>query len=173
MNRLIFITGGARCGKSGFAVTSAEKTGGTLTYIATASPGDPEMAARIERHKMLRGDCWKTVEEQLDLPRVFSEIPAGGTVVVDCLTLWLTNLIMASGDDFEGVSRDKAQWLAEALKGYDGTVFVVSNEVGMGIVPGNEMARIFRDAAGTVNRIIAGAADEAYLVVAGLPVKLK
>jgi adenosylcobinamide kinase/adenosylcobinamide-phosphate guanylyltransferase len=152
----------------------ARKTGRRLVYVATATPGDPEMAGRIERHKKARGDGWRTVEEPLNLAEALSGLKGGdGAVVIDCLTLWLSNLMMAGGMDSEDSAGEKALELAGAMKGLGGTVVVVSNEVGMGIVPENALARRFRDAAGTVNRIIAEAADEVYLMVSGMPVKIK
>lgn len=174
MRRSVFVTGGARSGKSGFAVRLAEETGLKLYYIATATAGDPEMEKRIARHRELRDERWSTVEEPLDPAGALSRFGAGDAAVVDCLTLWTTNLMMKDGGgDFEAATRAKAIELADAVKEFRGTVIVVTNEVGLGIVPENRDARLFRDAAGTVNRLVAEAADEAYLVVSGLPVKIK
>ncbi len=173
MSRLIFVTGGARSGKSGFAAWLAEGAGGRPTYLATATPDDSEMSARIERHKSERGDGWDTVEEPLEVAEALAGIKANGALVLDCITLWLTNLLMEDLEGFEGVAVEKAGELVRALKEFDGTAIVVSNEVGMGIVPENALARRFRDVAGTVNRMLADAASEVYLVVSGLPVKIK
>ncbi len=173
MSRLIFVTGGARSGKSGFAARLAEEAGGRPIYLATATPDDSEMSARIERHKSERGDGWDTVEEPLEVAAALSGIKANGALVLDCITLWLTNLLMEDLEGFESVAVEKASELVRALKDFDGSAIVVSNEVGMGIVPENALARRFRDVAGTVNRMIAEAASEVYLVVSGLPVKIK
>ena len=174
--RLVFVTGGARSGKSDFSMSVAEAAGGRLVYVATATAGDPEMAERIERHKGGRDGRWRTVEEPLDLEGALDALKGGeNSVVIDCLTLWLTNMMSAEGggDGFDAAVLDRTHGLAEAIRGMGGTAVVVSNEVGMGIVPGNAVSRRFRDAAGAVNRIMAGAADEVYLIVSGLPVKIK
>ena len=173
MGKVIFITGGARSGKSGFGLSLAEKQGGRLVYIATAQARDPEMAERIRMHKEARGAAWENVEEPENIAGVVSST-GGGTVIIDCLTLWLSNLLEKSGSDgFEEMVSRKADSLAGALKNFRGVAIVVSNELGSGIVPANASARAFRDAAGRVNQIIARAADEAYLVVSGLPLRLK
>jgi adenosylcobinamide kinase/adenosylcobinamide-phosphate guanylyltransferase len=151
----------------------AEKFGGRLVYIATATPGDDEMRERIENHKRSRGMNWNTIEETLDLSGAVTSLGGEGTVVIDCLTLWLTNLMMQDMEAFEDVAAKKARELADALHTFKGTAIVVSNEVGLGIVPENALSRRFRDVAGTANKIIASAADEVYLVVSGIPVKIK
>jgi adenosylcobinamide kinase/adenosylcobinamide-phosphate guanylyltransferase len=171
---LIFVTGGARSGKSDFAMSLAEKSGKRPVYIATARPGDSEMLERIERHKQARGDGWETIEEPINISEAVSGLSGGErAVVLDCITLWLTNLLMAEGDGLEVVATEKTRELVVALKGLDGTAIVVSGELGMGIVPENALARYFRDVAGNVNRVIAEASDEVYLVVSGIPVKIK
>lgn len=178
MSRLVFVTGGARSGKTGFAMSLAEKAynvnGGGLVYLATATAGDAEMEERISRHKDERGAGWRTIEEPIDIAGALVSLGQDrGTVVLDCLTLWLSNLMMADDLGFESVARAKAAELLYMLKDADGTVIVVSNEVGLGIVPDNPVARRFRDVAGWVNRTLAESADEAYLVVAGMPIKIK
>ena len=173
MSRLVLITGGARSGKSGFAVTEAEKAGDKLVYIATATAEDPEMEERIRKHKAERADGWETVEEPLDLVGAVKKITPERVIVIDCLTLWLTNMLMQNSEDFEDRAKAETIRLADVLKAYEGDVFVVSNEVGMGLVPENALARLFRDAAGAVNRKMAEAADEVYLVVSGMPLKIK
>jgi len=169
----VFVTGGARSGKSDYAMSLAEKSGGRLVYIATATAGDDEMRERIENHRRSRGMNWKTIEETLDLSGAVSSLGGEGTVVIDCLTLWLTNLMMQDMEAFEDVAVNKARELADALRTFKGTVVVVSNEVGMGIVPENTLSRRFRDVAGLVNRVMAASADEVYLVVSGIPVRIK
>jgi adenosylcobinamide kinase/adenosylcobinamide-phosphate guanylyltransferase len=173
LSRLIFVTGGARSGKSDFSARLAEAADGKKVYIATATPGDPEMAERIARHKAGRGDGWLTVEEPVNLTEAVSGIEPGAALVLDCVTLWLTNLLMTCEDGFEECACARGRELVAALKDISGTAVVVSNEIGLGVVPDNALGRKFRDAAGRVNRIIAEAADEAYLVVSGMPVKIK
>ena len=173
MGKVIFITGGARSGKSGFGLCLAEKHGGRLVYIATAQARDREMAERISRHKEARGAAWESVEEPENIAEALHGIE-GGTVIIDCLTLWLSNLLEKNGSEgFEEIASGRADSLAGALKNFRGVAIVVSNELGSGIVPADGPARAFRDAAGRVNQIIAQAADEAYLVASGLPVRLK
>lgn len=172
--RLVLVTGGARSGKSGLAIDIAEKSGGWPVYIATATAGDPEMAERIKKHRRERGSSWTTIEEPLDLRRVLAAMTRGeNAVVLDCLTLWLTNIMMEDEEDFELAADILSRELAKKLRELGGTVVVVSNEVGMGLVPDNQLARRFRDMAGQVNNLFARTADEVYLVVSGLPVKLK
>ena len=108
MSRLVFITGGARSGKSGFAVTEAEKAGDRLVYIATATAGDPEMEERIRRHRAERGDGWETIEEPLDLAGMVKRIPPERVIVIDCLTLWLTDLLMQNSEGFEDRAKQEA-----------------------------------------------------------------
>lgn len=169
------MTGGARSGKSGFATSLAEKTGKRLVYLATGTPGDAEMAARIERHRKARNDSWQVIEEPVNITDAVKGLDGadGITLVLDCLTLWISNLMMAGVELSDESAGEKTSALAGALRGLGGASVVVSNEVGMGIVPENALARRFRDAAGTVNRIMADAADEVYLVVSGIPVKIK
>lgn len=170
---LVFVTGGARSGKSDYAMSLAEKSGQRLVYIATATPGDDEMRERIENHRRSRGVNWNTIEETLDIVGAVSSLDGEGAVVIDCLTLWLTNLMMQDMEAFESVAANKARELADILRSFKGTAVVVSNEVGMGIVPENALSRRFRDVAGAANKITASAADEVYLVVSGIPVKIK
>ena len=163
------VLGGARSGKSAVAERIAVAGAARRVYIATARAGDEEMAARIAGHQARRGTGWRTVEEPLDIaPAIAAAAGPGVAVLVDCLTLWLMNLIEA-GRDAEAAG----DGLAETLDNAEGTVVVVSNEVGLGIVPGNELARAFRDAAGALNQRIAAAAGNVILVTAGLPLPLK
>ncbi|WP_085853937.1 bifunctional adenosylcobinamide kinase/adenosylcobinamide-phosphate guanylyltransferase [Palleronia marisminoris] len=167
MAKSILITGGARSGKSLFAERSIAKMGGAPTYIATARPQDDEMDVRIAAHKARRGAEWGLVEEPLDLIGALRASDTGPRLV-DCLTLWLTNLMLAEADWRAAVDE-----VAGVLPTLDHPVVFVTNEVGLGIVPANALARRFRDAAGTVNQTIADAADEVFLVVAGQPLKVK
>ncbi len=173
MADLIFITGGARSGKSAFAQRRAEDHPGSLLYVATAAAGDEEMAARIARHQKARGDRWATLEEPLALAERLPGAAAGkGAVLVDCLTLWLTNLFFSHREDPAPVLA-AVRSLTDILPGLSAPVYLVNNELGCGIVPENAMARNFRDLAGEASQLLAASAAEAWLVVAGLPVRLK
>lgn len=172
--RLILVTGGARSGKSGHAMSLAEAAGGWPVYIATATAGDTEMAERIAKHKDERGTSWATIEEPLDIKRVLAGMTRGeNAVVLDCLTLWLTNIMMNDEEDFELAAGIMARELVSRLRVLGGTVVVVSNEIGMGLVPEGSIARRFRDMAGAVNRQFAEASDEVYFMVSGIPLKIK
>jgi adenosylcobinamide kinase/adenosylcobinamide-phosphate guanylyltransferase len=167
--RATLVLGGARSGKSRFAERLVEAHPGARVYLATAEAGDPEMAERIRRHRARRGAGWTTIEEPLDLPRALAAAAEGNAaVLVDCLTLWLGNLMTAGRD----VERE-AQALVEVLPRLAGPVVLVSNEVGLGIVPDNALARAFRDHAGLLHQAIAAAADRVYVMTAGLPLLLK
>jgi adenosylcobinamide kinase/adenosylcobinamide-phosphate guanylyltransferase len=171
-HRLCFITGGARSGKSAYAERLASAVGGKRAYIATAQALDAEMAARIEKHRKDRGDAWDTFEEPLavaELVRKLSDRYA--VVLLDCVTLWLSNVMAHSGDD--GVVVARSGELVASLREFAGTCIVVSNEVGLGIVPDNPMARKYRDFAGMLNQKMAGAADEVYFTASGIPVRIK
>lgn len=167
MGKITFITGGARSGKSSFALREASLVKGKKAYLATAQALDAEMKERIERHRKERGPDWDTFEEPTDVAQALLGREYD-VVIIDCLTIWLSNL-MLSGNDME----KETEALIKALREVDAHVFVVSNEVGMGIVPDNELARRFRDLAGSLNQKVADVADEAYMVVSGLPVRIK
>ncbi len=172
MARIVFVTGGARSGKSRFAQRLVEAWEGPLLYVATAEVLDDEMADRVRRHREDRGPRWTTLEEPLDLARALAEAEAYGGALVDCLTLWTSNLLGRHGDDEGGLRRARESFY-RALDGFSGRVCLVTNEVGAGIVPANPLARRFRDLAGRINQDCAARAHEAYLVVSGLPVRLK
>ena len=165
---IILITGGARSGKSVRAEERACAFPGKPVYIATAEALDDEMSQRIATHRARRGDEWLECEAPLELAKALSETDHGGARLVDCLTLWLSNLLHAERDWGK-----EASHLADALTSQKSPVVLVSNEVGLGIVPDNALARQFRDAAGKLNQIIARAADEVEFVVAGLPMRVK
>jgi len=168
-SKITFIIGGARSGKSAFALNEANKIKGQKAYIATAQALDEEMRERVEKHKKQRGSEWDTYEEPVDVGSLIKNIHGKYDVVVlDCLTLWLSNL-MCSGNDVEkGIES-----LCSSLSTVHCSLFTVSNEVGLGIVPDNELARKFRDFAGILNQKVAGIADDVYLVTAGIPIKVK
>jgi adenosylcobinamide kinase/adenosylcobinamide-phosphate guanylyltransferase len=167
--RSLLVLGGARSGKSAYAQRLAETCGADRLYLATAAAGDAEMAARIARHRAERGPGWTTLEEPLAVASALgAEARPGRVVVVDCLTLWLSNLMHAGLDPAAAVAG-----LAQATRALGGPAILVSNEVGMGIVPDNRLGREFRDWQGRANREIAEACDAAVFIAAGLPVQLK
>ncbi|WP_207903614.1 bifunctional adenosylcobinamide kinase/adenosylcobinamide-phosphate guanylyltransferase [Rhodovulum marinum] len=168
MPQIILVTGGARSGKSRHAEARARGLPGERVYIATARADDDEMRARIARHIADRGDGWTTIEAPVDLVGALDRSDGRGPRLVDCLTLWLSNL-MLEGRDWE----PEAAALVAALARQKSPVVMVSNEVGMGIVPDNALARAFRDAQGWLNQRVAAIADEVEFVVAGLPMRVK
>jgi len=160
-----FLLGGARSGKSRLATQLADAIGGPVAIVVTAEPIDDEMTSRIERHRADRPTAWATIEAPYDLVAGIESVPADDVLVVDCMTLWLSNLIVR-GDDDQTV--DAATDAAvDALVGRESDVIVVSNEVGLGLVPGDPMSRRFRDAQGRVNQTLAARCDRAFFVVAG------
>ena len=167
--RSILILGGARSGKSHHAEMLGRAHGGALVYIATGEAGDSEMAERIKRHRLGRGPEWTTIEEPVELVAAMSrEAGPRRFVLIDCITLWISNLM--------GLRRAvpaEVDALARAIEAAPGAVCLVSNEVGLGIVPDNALARAYRDALGRVNAIWADAADEALLAVAGRVLRLE
>lgn len=169
---LTLILGGARSGKSGYAQRAAEawaqERGARPIYVATAQPGDDEMADRIVRHQADRGEAWRTLEAPLALAETLAGLGPGEGAVIDCLTLWLSNSMAEPDGHVARVER-----LVPALAACPARLWVVSNEVGWGIVPDNALARRFRDEAGRLHQDIAAVADEVLLVVAGLPLRLK
>ncbi|CAI2934139.1 bifunctional adenosylcobinamide kinase/adenosylcobinamide-phosphate guanylyltransferase [Aminobacter niigataensis] len=166
--KLTFLLGGARSGKSAHAERLITQFPAPWTYIATAHAYDDEMRERISIHRGRRGDGWLTVDAPLDLVGALGSVPDGTPVLVDCLTLWLTNHMLADHD-----VEAKSARLADVLSRPRGSWFVVSNEVGLGIVPDNALARRFRDDAGRLNQNVAAAADEVLFMVSGLPMKVK
>lgn len=179
MAQIILYTGGARSGKSGLALTRAESIGTRKLFIATCPVIDGEMDQRIDRHRQERqGRGWQTIECPIDVARLFPK-PAEDfeVVVIDCLTLWVNN-ILYDGEkankniDDTTVAAATRQWL-EASRSYGGTVICVTNEIGLGIVPDNPLARRYRDLVGTCNQVVAGIAQEVILVSCGLPLPIK
>lgn len=166
----IFVTGGARSGKSSFALKEAEKIEGKKLFIATAEALDEEMESRIERHKKQRGDDWDTCEEPLMISAAIGKLANEyQVIVIDCLTMWLSNAMHGNTD----IECETDNLINILLKTPDTHIYIVSNEVGAGIVPENELARRFRDLAGIINRKIAEASDEVFMVIAGIPIKIK
>ena len=171
-NKVTFITGGARSGKSAFAERLALDIAGKRAYLATAQALDAEMVARIEHHRQRRGTAWDTYEEPLAVAELLKKLSGRyGVVLLDCLTLWLSN-VMARNDE-DSVVMARGDELVAAIRDFSGSCIIVSNEVGLGIVPDNALARRFRDLAGFVNQRVAQAADDAYLLTSGIPLKIK
>jgi len=173
MKEIIFVIGGCRSGKSTFALKTAEKVPAEQKiFIATCVPQDDEMKLRIARHQKERSQTWVTVEAPLSLPQTIEQNNRRGDVIlVDCLTLWVSNLLMESGDEKKieaAISR-----LIEALEKATCPIVLVSNEVGAGIVPENRLARQYRDIIGLVNQAVAKTASKVIWMVAGIPVTVK
>jgi adenosylcobinamide kinase / adenosylcobinamide-phosphate guanylyltransferase len=167
--RITLVLGGARSGKSRYAERLVENAATCGTYCATAEARDAEMAERIAAHQARRGAFWRTIEAPLALaPAIAAEATAARPLLVDCLTLWLSNLILAGQQPEEDTSA-----LCRALRAAGGPVVLVSNEVGMGLVPETPLGRQFRDAAGWLNQQMAALADRVVFVAAGLPLVLK
>lgn len=163
------VLGGACSGKSKFAEDLITNSDLKSIYIATGRSLDEEMEERIEKHRARRGTDWETIEEPLALADTLVQTNfKGRAILIDCLTLWTTNLMMAGAN----VERE-CNHLADTLLKIETPVVLVSNEVGLGIIPDNKMAREFRDHAGYVNQRIAKTANDAYFIAAGLPLKLK
>lgn len=165
----LFVLGGARSGKSRYAQSRAEAMPGDPIFIATAEAFDDEMRERIARHRADRDTRWRTVEAPRDLPAAIDALnDTKSVVLVDCLTLWVSNLLLADAD----IPRAR-QDLCDAIARFEGGLILVANEVGLGIVPDNALARQFRDAAGLLNQSVAATTDEVVLLTAGLPLTLK
>ncbi|MFD1913877.1 bifunctional adenosylcobinamide kinase/adenosylcobinamide-phosphate guanylyltransferase [Halodurantibacterium flavum] len=166
--QLCVITGGARCGKSSFAERLVGHSGRDRVYLATAQAFDDEMRDRIAAHLAQRGAGWRTIEAPDDPAAHLATAGTNEIVLLDCATLWLSNRMLRDAD-----LAAETEFLMAALRNCAAPVVVVTNEVGMGIVPENALARRFRDAQGRLNQRLAGAADLAVLVVAGLPLVLR
>jgi len=170
---ILFVTGGARSGKSTFAQSRGEAIAGKRLFLATAEAFDDEMELRIRRHREQRGDRWDTCEEAVYLGEALrSAQGAYATVLVDCLTVWMSNLMHRYEEQHTAVSRIVDDFF-RGLEEFQGTSIVVSNEVGMGIVPDNQLARDYRDRLGFLNQRAARAADEVYFLCSGIPLKIK
>jgi adenosylcobinamide kinase/adenosylcobinamide-phosphate guanylyltransferase len=163
------VLGGARSGKSAFAEQLVRGSALKPIYLATATAGDDEMQARISHHRSRRGEGWTTIEEPLELtPTLTRESAKDCVVLVDCLTLWLSN-IMHAGRDAETETQRLADWLAQSAH----PIVLVSNEIGLGLVPETPLGRRFRDAQGRLNQAVAAAVPNVVFVAAGLPLRLK
>lgn len=186
--RLVLILGGARSGKSAFAEAYAQKTDKPVFYIATAEAGDAEMTDRIAHHRSRRPAGWRTLEEPRLVDRVIAGLPAGSTGLVDCLTLMVTNVLLEAlgptGETIPPAAAARAEHQVEervaalveaarAARTAGSDIIVVANEVGLGLVPAYALGRLYRDVAGRANQAVAAAADEVYLLTAGLPLCLR
>ena len=171
-NKIILITGGCRSGKSRFALDYANRHFSKKIYLATAEILDEEMALRVDRHRKARGPEWQTVEEPVRVVEKIMEYrDQGETIVFDCLTLWLSNLLLKWDD--EARIMEEVNRLKRAIKEGAATLIIVTNEVGMGIVPDYPLGRRFRDLSGTVNQRMAEEADTVVFMVSGIPLFLK
>jgi len=177
---ITLVTGGARSGKTGYAQRLAAGSGREVVYIATAQAGDAEMAERIGRHRAQRPSAWRTLEEPLTLGAALrAHAQADRCIVVDCLTLWLSNLLHLERCDAPDWSEPGPRFAAErealrgALAGVQGEVILIGNEVGLGIVPLGALNRVFVDEAGRLNQEIAAVAGRVVLMVAGCPLFAK
>jgi adenosylcobinamide kinase/adenosylcobinamide-phosphate guanylyltransferase len=178
MANIIFITGGSRSGKSGHGQALAESIAGPRVYIATCPVVDEEMAARIEKHRAQRqASDWQTIEEPLDLAGALRETKESSVRLIDCLTLWINNLLYEAQKQKREVTEDDvARLCAELLAvcaALPGDVIFIANEVGLGIVPDNALSRRYRDLAGRCNQIMAAGTDRVILMVCGLPLEIK
>jgi adenosylcobinamide kinase / adenosylcobinamide-phosphate guanylyltransferase len=163
------VTGGARSGKSGFAERLAASLGQPVLFVATAEPLDEDMRQRIERHRLSRPAGWQTIEEPLSVAVALrARAPSGGAVLLDCVTLLVSNLLLAGRP-----VRPEVDALVQWQKQSGAILIAVTNEVGLGIVPDNALARQYSDALGEANQVLAAAADEVILMVAGLPLAIK
>lgn len=168
-DRSLLVLGGARSGKSRHAQAAAEALGGTLTYIATAQAFDQEMTERIARHRADRDQRWRTVEAPIELPAAIARVDAPDAVIlVDCLTLWTSNLLLGEHD-----AEAMLDQLSQTIAAIQGRLILVANETGLGIVPDNALARRFRDLAGRINQQVARNVDAVDFVLAGMPRRWK
>jgi adenosylcobinamide kinase / adenosylcobinamide-phosphate guanylyltransferase len=178
MARIVLVTGGCRSGKSAYAQQLAESLPPTRLYVATCPVTDDEMRRRIEQHRQARCNRgWETLEEQLDLCSVFRRRTEHNVLLVDCVTLWINNLMYDAERDSrqitEGDVAERCDRMLEAAQARGGAVIFVTNEVGQGVVPDNVQARCYRDLVGRANQIIAARADAVTLLCCGIPVHLK
>lgn len=177
--KLILVLGGARSGKSELAEKIASRLGGTVTYIATAAIQDPEMAERVKLHQERRPASWITFEEPTNILGVLKNGKQGDVFLLDCVTLWLTNLLLAENLPRSGNATEKQEYILEQAQAAAETIhqghhlIIVSSEVGLGLVPEYPISRTFRDLAGKVNQLLAAKADQVYLTIAGLPLEIK
>ena len=170
---LTLVTGGIKSGKSSWAQQQAERLSGTRAFVATAQALDDEMKDRIAKHRQARGDAWVTFEEPKDLVPLVDDITGRFDIVlIDCLTIWLSNLLTIFRMDENAVQQQIAG-LSAGFNRVSSRVFVISNETGMGIIPADPLSRLYQRLLGRLNSEVAAAADAVYLMVSGIPVKIK
>ncbi len=178
MGKVIFVTGGARSGKSRYAEQRAVQLGAPVVYVATMEPRDDEVRARIAAHQRRRPSHWKTIEAPFDVEAALGSVPSPATVLLDCLSLWVANILLRECEPQAGLPVERweaavtqcvagAESVVAAQARRTGVLITVTNEVGLGIVPEGQMSRYYRDALGLVNQAFADEADEAVLMVSG------
>lgn len=178
MGKIILVTGGSRSGKSAYAQQMAEASAEKKLFVATCPVLDEELRTRIDRHRANRvGRGWDTAEEQTALTELVRNSAEYPVILIDCLTLWINNLLYQAGQTTKELGEEEIRVLCTELtaacRSIPGTVILVTNELGMGVIPDNPLARRFRDLAGRCNQVVANAADEVTLLVSGLPLFLK
>lgn len=171
MKQIILITGSVRSGKSDFALKLAEISKKKVVFLATCIPQDEEMRQRVKKHKLNRPKDWKTIEESINICSVIEKTKETKLVVIDCLTLWISNLILSGKPEKEIFKRINS--FIKTLKQTRASVIIVSNEVGWGIVPENKLARMFRDIIGITHQKVSRISSDVYLIIGGLPLKIK
>ncbi|MGJ4788292.1 bifunctional adenosylcobinamide kinase/adenosylcobinamide-phosphate guanylyltransferase [Leptospira koniambonensis] len=177
MARLILVTGGCRSGKSRFALEKANSAEGEKFFLATCPRIDQEMDERIERHKQER-TSWNTIEEELELFSALDTIPSESVVLIDCLSLWINNVLFEANSKNQSLTQDQIKDICTKLGKHIiaskmKNVFLVTNEVGMGLVPENKEGRLYRDLLGICNQTFASIANEVYFLVSGIPIQIK
>jgi adenosylcobinamide kinase/adenosylcobinamide-phosphate guanylyltransferase len=185
LSKLVLVTGGARSGKSTFAEEMAKKVGNNILYVATSIPFDDEMKLRIKKHREHRPSSWETVEAYKDMDiHLEDKIKGKDGVILDCLTIMITNIMLERYEDWDNISAEEADEVEKHVKSEIDKLLgvikkctipfiAVTNETGMGVVPWNKVGRAFRDIAGRTNQIMARAAQEVYLCISGIPVRIK
>ncbi len=185
MSKLILVTGGARSGKSAFAEAKAKEFGHNVLYVATSKPIDDEMKQRIAKHRAQRPSEWETLEEYQNLDTAMSNVIQGkDAVLLDCITIMITNLMLDGSYDWDNLTRNDVDEIESSIqhqikrlisftKMSELPFIIVTNEIGLGIVPASALSRDFRDIAGRINQLIARAADEVYFCVSGIPMRIK
>lgn len=179
MGKIIFVLGGVKSGKTQWVIDRAKKSVGTVTYLATATAGDKEMKEKIKEHQKMRPQNWQTIEEPYDFLKRIKKI--NSTIfIVDCINFWLANILCSSSHkvaqgfpDRTGSPASYIDSLCKYLKNKNCLAYIISNEVGMNLIPTNKLGRKFQKLLGIVNQIIAQYADKVYLMVAGIPLRMK
>lgn len=172
MGKLILVTGGARSGKSTFALESAKNANKRVAFVATSPYYDGDMTERIQKHKDERPPEWVTFEEQKELPALLKKIaPDFDIVIIECLTLFVSNFLLDNIE--EKIVQEKTSQMLEVIKNSEFDTIIVSNEVGLGLHPNNKLGRDFRDVVGRVSQMVANQADDVFFVICGIPVNIK